>query len=63
MIKETIKKYEKIDKFLLKVCVVSFIMLIFTQFYLRTSIKSIEPFLRRMYDEDNFNFEVIEIVQ
>lgn len=60
--KETIKKYEKIDKLLLKVSVVSFLMLILTQFYLRTSIKSIEPFLRRMYNEDNFYFEVIEIV-
>ncbi|SKC72967.1 hypothetical protein SAMN02194393_02668 [Maledivibacter halophilus] len=62
MRKYPINKYKKINRILLKACAFSFILLIITQFYLKISIKSVEPFLNKMCNKDNFKFEVVKII-
>jgi len=62
MNKEIVNKYEKIDKILIKMVIGLFIILIFTQWYLRNEKRGIEHFLNRIYSKEGLEFEIIDVI-
>ncbi|SHJ47701.1 DUF5359 family protein [Paramaledivibacter caminithermalis] len=62
MKENNIKTYKKLDGFLKKICILSFILLILTQWYLKYFSRGLEPFLSKLYADEGLNFKIIEIL-